>query len=94
VVMDMTRLRSYYPVAAERFVAVGWGISTPRSEVLAMSVEIAIVRVREDGSLVITHQGGQKVIQDGEVLRLNRQTGALRIMERAEFEETHREAVQ
>jgi hypothetical protein len=90
--VDATRVRNYYPTSAERFAAVGWGVSTPRSEVLALSSAIAIVRVREDGALVITYQGDQKAVQDGEVLRLNRQTGALRIMSQAEFEETHREA--
>jgi hypothetical protein len=90
--MDLTRVSIYYPTSAERFAAVMWCMSTPRSEILALSTGIAIVRVRDDGALVITHQGDQKVVADGEVLRLNRQTGILRIMTQAEFEETHREA--
>jgi hypothetical protein len=92
--VNLTRACSYYPTSAERFTAVAWGVSTPLSEILALSSAITIVRVREDGALVITYDGDQKSVQDGEVLRLNRQTGALRIMPQAEFEDAHREAAQ
>lgn len=90
--MDLTRVGNYYPIAAERFAAVAWSISTPLSEVLALSSTIAITRVRDDGALVITVSGDQRVVPNGSVLRLNRTTGAVAIMSLEEFESAFRPA--
>jgi hypothetical protein len=92
VAMDMTRMGTYYPIAAERFAAVVWGMSTPLSEIMALSTTITVVRVRDDGALVISVSGDQRVVTDGSVVRLNRTTGAVAVMTKDEFENAFRPA--
>lgn len=75
--------------SAEKFFAVKWCLSTPISEVLSVVPGAVLVRVRDDGALVITYDDEQKVIQSGEVVRVNRSTGAMRIFTEDEFTELH-----
>jgi hypothetical protein len=90
--MDLTRTDSYYLLAAKKFKAVAWTMETKPAEFERLYAGFRVIRMTADPerALVVSIAvGQQRVVQLGEVMRVNQITGGVQIMTQEEFMITH-----